>query len=132
MVLWDESLSINVMVKCSASTARKPARYNTREEVDLHALGGPGGAHVGGRADLGVAGSRIAAVQVDRQVTGLGRSKRSASGIQKVDECQPGHGVLDGVDDDDAVEDWWYEVVVIAAEHEEQNKPAPQNERMRD
>ena len=65
--------------------------------------GGPGGAHVSHKADFGNAGSRIAAVQIDWQVTCLGRTKRGASGISKIDGCQPGHGVPDGVDDDDAV-----------------------------
>ena len=73
-------------------------------------------------------GSPIAAVQIDWQVTGLGRtSERIASGTRKVDECQPGHGVLDGVDDDDAVGDWC-KVAVIAAEHAKQNMPVPKNE----
>ena len=95
-------------------------------EVDLHAPGGPGAAHVGHRADLGVIGSRIAAVQVDRQVTGLGRTKRGASGTSKIDGCQPGHGVPARVDDD-AVGDWC-KVAVIAAEHAKQKMSVPQNE----
>eukprot|EP01052_Picozoa_sp_SAG31_P041752 SAG31_NODE_6417_length_2027_cov_19.380705_1_plen_196_part_00 len=78
------------------------------------------------RADLGVVGSRTAAIQIDWQMTCLGRSKRIASGTLKVDECQPGHGVPDGVDDDDVEE--WCEVAVIAAVHAKQNMPAPQNE----
>ena len=111
-----------MMVKCSAGTTWKPARCNTREEVDLYVPGGPGAAQVGGRADLQASGSPIAAIQIDWQVTGLGRTKRGASGTSKIDGCQPGHGVPDGVDDDDAVGDWC-KVAAIAAENAKQKMP---------
>eukprot|EP01052_Picozoa_sp_SAG31_P047458 SAG31_NODE_9507_length_1267_cov_1.253425_2_plen_176_part_00 len=63
-------------------------------------------------ADLEVTGSHISAVQVDRQVTGLGRSKRGAGATQKVDERPPGYGVPEGAAED------WSEVFVIARKTE--------------
>ena len=127
-VFRDDSFIISVTSKRSPGAACKVARCLTGCAADLHVPGGPRGAHVGGRADVGVAGSRIADIQIDWQVTGLGRtSERIASGTRKVNECRPTHGVPDGVDDDDAVGDWC-KVAVIAAEHAKQNMPAPQNE----
>ena len=85
----------SVTSKRSTTAACKVAGHLTGCELHVHAPGGPGAAQVGGRADLQASGSPIAAVQIDWQVTGLGRTKRGASGTSKIDGCQPGHGVRD-------------------------------------